>query len=138
MKIFISHSSLDAWVARKISDDVRAVGAETVLDETDFAAGDDFLERILAAEPLCSELLVLLTPWSIRRPWVLFEISCFRHSRKRIIGIAHGLTTEEILRDPYVGTLLDRRVIVDINKLDGYLQELAARVRESRSGEPND
>jgi hypothetical protein len=85
-------------------------------DEANLAAADNFQERVLNAEPACSELLVLLTPWAIRRPWVLFEISCFRHSRKRIIGIRHGVTDEEVLRDPYVGVLLDRRVIVDINR----------------------
>ncbi len=69
------------------------------------------MERILNTEPGCSELLVLLTPWGIKRPYVLFEISCFRHSRKRIVSINHGLTVDEIMSDPYVGVLLDHRVI---------------------------
>ncbi|HEX3991639.1 MAG TPA: toll/interleukin-1 receptor domain-containing protein, partial [Acetobacteraceae bacterium] len=79
-KVFISHSSVDAWVARQIGQTIQALGASIFLDETEIAAGDDFMERILNTEPGCSELLVLLTPWGIKRPYVLFEISCFRHS----------------------------------------------------------
>ena len=118
VKVFISHSSLDTWVARQIASHVQALGADAFLDEADIPTGDDFLERILNTEPDCSELLILLTPWGIRRPWVLFEISCFRHSRKRIVGVTHGLTVDEVVSDPYVGVLLDRRVLVDINRLD--------------------
>jgi hypothetical protein len=46
-----------------------------------------------------------------------------------ILGINHGLTVEEIMADPYVGVLLDRRVIVDINRLDTYFQELGNRIK---------
>jgi hypothetical protein len=33
------------------------------------------------------------------------------------------------MADPYVGVLLDRRVIVDINRLDTYFQELGNRIK---------
>jgi hypothetical protein len=66
---------------------------------------------------------------------VLFEISCFRHSRKRIIGITHCLTGEDVLRDPYVGVLLDRRVIVDINRVDTYFRDLVERVKADAKGD---
>jgi hypothetical protein len=137
VKVFISHSSVDTWIARQIGRHIDMVGAETFFDEADFAAGDNFVERILAAEPLCSELLVLLTPWAIRSSWVLFEISCFRHSRKRIVAVTHGLTNEEVLGDPYVGVLLDRQVIVDINRLDTYFRDLAGRVTVAAEGGSN-
>jgi hypothetical protein len=134
IKVFISHSSLDTWVARQIATQVRALGAEAFLDEADVSSGDDFLERILNAEAECSELLVLLTPWGMSRPWVLFEISCFRHSRKRIVGVTHGLTTNEVVGDPYLGVLVDRRVLVDINRLPAYFQELGVRIKVDAEG----
>jgi hypothetical protein len=40
------------------------------LDEADIAEGEDFEDRILDALRQAKELLVLLTPWSITRPYV--------------------------------------------------------------------
>src|SRR3954452_19424141 len=88
-RIFISHSAKDAWVARQIAAEIRRRGAETFLDEADIAHGDDFEEAILRAEEACSELLVLLTPWSLKRTWVWPEIGFFRRARKRIVGVLY-------------------------------------------------
>lgn len=69
-QVFISHSSIDTWVARQLSRHVADCGAITFLDEADIEYGDDFEERILAAARASEELLVLLTPWSIKRPYI--------------------------------------------------------------------
>jgi hypothetical protein len=137
MKIFISHASADTWVARQIALHIKPVGGEVFLDETDIHHGDDFRERILETEPGCSELLVLLTPWSMQRPWVLLEISCFLHSRKRIVGVVHGLSIEEARAVPAIGALMDRRTLMDINQLDTYFAELQARMIGSGVAEAN-
>jgi hypothetical protein len=129
IRVFISHSSIDTWVARQIGSHIEARGAAAFLDERDIPAGGDFLAKILNAEPDCEELLVLLTPWSIKRAYVLFEISCFTHSWKRIVGIPHGLTADEVAKDPYIGVLLGRRDLVDINRIESYFEELDARVK---------
>jgi len=133
-RVFVSHSSIDTWVARQIASHIEARGAAAFLDERDIPAGDDFLENVLNVEPRCGELLVLLTPWSIKRPYVLFEISCFTHSRKRIIGVTHGLSADDVARDPYVGVLLGRRDLVDINRIESYFEELHARIRAAAGG----
>jgi hypothetical protein len=121
------HLAIPGWPGRSRRI-IQSAGGTTFLDEADIHRGDDFLERVLAAEPDCVELLVLLTPAGIRRPWVLFEISCFRHSRKRIVGVAHGLSVDDVRADPYVGVLLDRRSLIDINQLDTYFPEVRTRI----------
>lgn len=72
--VFISHSAVDTWVARQIAGHIQVSGASTFLDEADVQIGDDFEERIVEAARNCNELLVLLTPWSIQRPYIWMEI----------------------------------------------------------------
>ena len=56
MKIFISHSSKDKWAARRISQDLNGLGAETFLDEKDIKTGesiDESIKKHLKGEFLC-------------------------------------------------------------------------------------
>lgn len=68
--VFISHAGTDTWVAKRIAEQIEALGAKTFLDEAHIAVGEDFEERILHALDQANELLVLLTPWSLERPYV--------------------------------------------------------------------
>lgn len=69
-QVFISHASEDTWVARQLAQIMQWFGATTFLDEADIAYGDDVEERILQAVRTSEELLVLLTPWALRRPYI--------------------------------------------------------------------
>ncbi len=128
MRIFLSHASTDTWIARQLAQHLRVKGAETFLDVDQIPVGDDFRARILDVEPDCAELLVLLTPWSMQRPWVLFEICCFIHARKRVVGVLHGLTAEQVKDDPVIGVLLPRETFVDINAVDTYFDQIGRQV----------
>jgi hypothetical protein len=72
--VFISHSSIDTWVAKQIAREIEECGAVPFLDEANIAVGEDFEDRILAALIQAKELLVLLTPWSLSRLYVWAEI----------------------------------------------------------------
>jgi hypothetical protein len=48
--VFISHASIDTWVARQLASHIEQCGADSFLDETDIKHGDDFEDRILDAE----------------------------------------------------------------------------------------
>src|SRR5438477_1668149 len=98
-KVFVSHSSVDTLVARQIARNIELCGAVAFLDEADMEHGDDFEERIIAAANSSSELLVLLTPWATTRPYIWLEMGLFWGSRKRIIGVLHGVTAEELSSD---------------------------------------
>jgi hypothetical protein len=126
-KVCISHASVDIWIARQIAKEVAACGAGTFLDEGDIAHGDDFDEAILKAEERCTELLVLLTPWSLNRAYIWLEIGYFRRSGKRIVGVLHGLTVAEVSSDPRIPNLLKRLDMVDLNSLETYLAQLRKR-----------
>ena len=69
-RVFVSHSSVDLWVIQQIARHIEATGATPFLDEADVEVGDDFEEKILHALDDAQELIVLLTPWSLSRPYV--------------------------------------------------------------------
>ena len=128
-QVFISHASTDTWVARQIAAHIRARGAATFLDEADIQHGDDIEERIYQAAGNSQELLVLLTPWAVTRPYIWMEIGLFWGSGKRIVGVLYGLSQQELITDERIPLLLKRGKMLDINRIDGYFDELQQRVQ---------
>lgn len=128
IKVFISHASTDTWVARQIAAHIERQSASTFLDVASVAYGDDFEAEILKVEPDCTELLVLLTPWLLTRRWLWLEIGFFRHARKRIVCVLHGLSPESLRANPNVASMLLKLDMVDINDLDSCLEQLRRRV----------
>ena len=77
---FISHSGQDTWIAQKIASDCEALGASTFLDEARIAVGARFKE-IISALKTANELIVLVTPWALKRPYIWMEIGAAWSSR---------------------------------------------------------
>lgn len=130
--VFISHAGTDTWVARQIQKCIIQCGAEAFLDVADIDIGDDFEERILEEIAKSRELLVLLTPWSLKRPYIWMEIGAIWGQRKRIVGVLHGLTTRDIAALEYGPALLKRINLIDINELDIYFEQLNERINIER------
>jgi TIR domain len=128
-RVFISHSSRDAWVAKQIAFHIQQCGALSFLDQSDLSYGDDFEEEILRAADLSSELLVLLTPWSQARPYIWMEMGVFWGSRKRIVGVLYGLTSQEIVKGEGIPALLKKIHLLELNEIDSYFDQLRHRVQ---------
>jgi hypothetical protein len=126
--VFISHAAADLWVARQLSTHVQGCGAATFLDEADVEFGDDFEERILEAVRSCQELLVLLTPWSIKRPYIWLEIGAIWGQNRRIVGVLYGLTAKELVGQDGTPALLKRIDLVELNRIDPYFDQLKGRI----------
>ena len=128
--IFISHAGIDTWVAARIEEKIQQCGVETFLDEAHISIGEDFEEKILRALDEADELLLLLTPWSLNRPYVWAEFGAAWKRRIPIIGVMYGIKPE----DPNIPVLMKRRDMIDINELDRYFDQLKRRIRPSRKG----
>lgn len=74
-------------------------------------------------------MLLLLTPWSVARPYIWLEIGFFRYDNKRIVGVLHGLKPEDISGDPRIPVLLKKIDLVDINEIESYFYQLDRRVK---------
>jgi len=127
-KVFISHSSIDTWVARQLAGYIEDLGAATFLDEADIEYGDDFEERILEAIRTSHELLVLLTPWALKRPYIWLEIGAIWGLGRRVIGVLHGLSPSDLVAQDGTPALLKRIDLVELNNIGMYFEQLKRRI----------
>jgi hypothetical protein len=122
--VFISHSSADTWVAKQVAREIEACGATPFLDEAEVDAGADFEEDILNFLERAHELVVLLTPWALDRPYVWAEIGAAWGRRIPIVALLLGLTPTVLQSRPGVPVLL--------KKIDIYLGQLTVRMRKQQ------
>lgn len=127
--VFISHSGPDTWVAKQIAREIDACGATTFLDEAQVEAGSDFEDDILRCLERADELVVLLTPWALDRPYVWAEIGAAWGRRIPIVALLLGLTPDELQIRPGVPVLLKKRDLLELNQIGVYLEQLRARIR---------
>lgn len=102
------------------------------MDKADIDQGDDFEEKIREAAQASNELLVLLTPWSIQRPYIWLELGLFWGAEKRIVGILHGITVKKFTSDGKMPVILKRTALEDINNIDSYFTQLKDRIMKAR------
>lgn len=126
--MFISHSGEDTWVARQIAREVTSRGAHPFLDEADVDVGAEFEEDIRDFLDRADELLVLLTPWALERPYVWAEIGAAWIRKIPIIVVLHGLDARALQAQPGAPIFLKKRNVVRLNEISQYLDQLAARV----------
>lgn len=129
--VFVSHSSRDTWVAKQIAREISFCGATPFLDESEIEVGDDFEANILSFLEKAHELLVLLTPWALDRPYVWAELGAAWGRRIPIVGILHGMTPAELQSKTGIPVFLKKRDLLDINEIELYFQQLKARVAAS-------
>ena len=128
--VFVSHCGIDTWVAKQIAREIEARGATAFLDEAQVDAGADFEEDILDFLQRAHELVVLLTPWALERPYVWAEIGAAWGRRIPIVALLLGITATELQARPGIPVLLKKRDLLELNGIEIYLEQLGARVKQ--------
>jgi len=127
-RVFVSHGWHDRWIARQmakcITDDA---GAEPFIDIFDIQKGDRIEQKIQSELPNCDELVVLLTPWSVRRNWVWTEVGGAWALGKRTVGVLYGLSILEIEREHGGMAALAPTNCLGLDEFDTYIAELKTR-----------
>jgi hypothetical protein len=128
-KVFISHASGDKWLAKVNTARIEATGATAFRDDRDIDGGDDIPERIRKEIKSSREMVVLLTPLSVRRPWVLFEVGAAWGWRQnaRIVTIRQHIIVDRIPE------LIKAKKSIDLNEVDAYLGELVKRIKKAKN-----
>jgi hypothetical protein len=124
VKIFISHSSYDRWVARKISEDLQRCGIETFLDEKDIETGESIDTSIGGHLKDCSELLILLSPASLKSHWIFIELGGAQILGKKIVPILFHVGANEI------PSPINKYLARDINEIEKYYTEAKKRSKQ--------
>lgn len=73
-QVFVSHATADKWLATTVCEKIDATGATSFRDDRDIRGGDDIPEEIRRQIKQSKEILVILTPESIERRWVILEV----------------------------------------------------------------
>ncbi|MHC4396667.1 MAG: toll/interleukin-1 receptor domain-containing protein [Planctomycetota bacterium] len=129
-QVFLSHATADKWVARMICEKIEEVGASTFRDDRDINGGDDIPEQIRQQIKRSQEVVVLLTPESVGRAWVLLEVGAAWGWRRksRIVAIL-----DHVGIDP-IPEIIKSKKAISINDLDNYLSEISIRVNKVKDG----
>lgn len=131
--VFISHSSKDKWIARQmarlIEERGKSLRVKTFLDEKDIEGGDSIPGEIRESIQRCDELLVLLSPYSVDRPWVLIEIGAAWGLDKRIVAITDKISPADM------PDVIEQHKAIDLNDFENYLDQFVARAREVQANE---
>jgi len=129
--VFVSHGWHDRWIARQMARLIRDAGAEPFIDIYDIKKGDRIEAKVQQGLDEATELVALLTPWSVDRNWVWVEMSGAWILRKRYTGILYGLTTGDIEKEHGGLAILGNTNLAALEDFDGYIQELRQRVLAS-------
>lgn len=125
-QIFISHATADKWIAKVICEKIEGVGASTFRDDRDIDGGDDIPDEIRQQIKRSREMIVLFTPESVDRAWILLEIGAAWGWRKDfpIVPIRNHI---EI--DPIPDIIKSKKAIT-LNDFDSYLTEVSKKVKK--------
>ncbi len=126
--MFVGHATADKWLARVLCEKIEEAGAGTFRDDRDIAGGDDIPESIRREIVRSQELLVLMTPESVNRPWVLFEAGAF-WARRKNARIAAVLCHVDVDMIP---DMIKSKKAIPINDFDTYVKEVRARVKAGK------
>jgi hypothetical protein len=129
-RIFFSHGGEDTYIVKQfLRPKVEASGATVFLDAGRIEYGEDFRKTIFAELFGCDELLVLLTPSSLKRPWVIAEIGAVLVRDKRVVAIRYGPSEGE-LQALGILSLLGPISLLRMEDFDKYVEQLTRRVAE--------
>lgn len=92
-RLFLSHAAIDAGMALVLADEIRArSGLEVFVSSQpgQIQTGDKWMQAIESKLQTGDTYLVLLTPRSIERPWVWFEVGSVWFRERRILPVTGG------------------------------------------------
>jgi hypothetical protein len=125
-QVFISHATADKWIATMLTNVFEEVGAAVFRDDRDINGGDDIPDSIRTELKRSQEVVVLLTPQSVNRQWVLLEVGAAWGWRKHV-RITPIMCHVEL--DPLPDMLKSKKAI-SINDCPIFCSELNERVKK--------
>jgi hypothetical protein len=129
--VFVSHGWHDRWIAGQIASCIRnQTGAEVFIDIFDIKSGDRIEEKVHSGLTGCTELISLLTPWSVDRNWVWSEMAAAWIQRKRYVGIVYGVTLDQIDKEHGGLAMLSPTNVISLNDFNQYILELTDREKD--------
>src|SRR5258706_5637452 len=105
MKIFISHASKDAAVARQLADKLVAAGHSVWIPENEFLPGDNWAKKLGQAIEEADTIIVLVTHEAAASESVTREVQyalTADHIKGRVIPVFIGLENKHSADFPWI------------------------------------
>lgn len=126
--VFVSYSIVDQELAVAIADKLQAEGLSCFLAPKSIALGELWADRIRAELQLCSCLVVLLSPNSIKSEWVTTEWGAAWSLGKAIVPVLHQCDTKDI------PSRLASLQVCDYHQFPTLISRVATLVSSARVG----
>lgn len=99
--VFISYSHVDSRLVDQIAGDLAKIGIDYFLDRKDITWGQSITEEVRRALRECTHQIIILSPASIKSPWVHFEIGhAFGSGKVALPFLTHpSLDVPQYLKD---------------------------------------
>jgi hypothetical protein len=120
--VFISYAAGDSAIADELRNDLERHGLRCFMAEKDIQVAAEWQDSIRAALIGSKRMLILLTPRSINRPWVLMETGAAWALGKALIPALSHVAANELL-DPI--RRYQARVIETTAQRQALVNELA-------------
>lgn len=131
-RIFLSHGHGDNYLTEKLIKPKLIAAGAVVFVDLDLEGGADFRARVFDELSVADELCVLLTPTSVKRPWIYAELGVAIHRDITVVSLIYGV--EKKLSKKGILSLLGTHLYLQFDELDKYLQQAAARIERHRHG----
>lgn len=99
-RVFLSYTTADQVIARKIAEALIAQGVETWWDQWEIRAGDSLRQKIEEGLGRCTHFVVLLSATSIQKPWVNAELDVAfvrkLNDQCRLIPLRYGIEPSDL------------------------------------------
>ena len=135
MKVFLSHSSDDRDLLRKITDELKRAGMEVWDDTREIYPGDNWAQVTSQALEESQAMVVLLTPESIGSKWIKWDIQYALGNisyNQRLIPVLLGdpkrYSKEQI---PWIFKHLKVINLPDHEKNDENIKQIADAIKEA-------
>jgi TIR domain len=123
-RVFVSHATADKWIAREICEKIKAIpGVIAFRDDRDIGGGSIIPEVIRDEIRRTDQFVVLVTPTSIVRTWVILEIGMAYAFERLIVPICYNTPVDSI-------SLLTMMKGYQLDNLEHYIDDLRRRVKE--------
>ena len=133
-KIYLSYQHSDINLIKRIGEELKVLGHQTIMDETIMKVGSDWRKELLTELKNSDGLLVLITENSINSKYVISEIGTTRafidenENKKFLIPVVYGnIEIPDFIRDLYCIRITDDNFNEAIFKIDNSISSFIGK-----------
>ncbi|HEY7422972.1 MAG TPA: toll/interleukin-1 receptor domain-containing protein [Gemmataceae bacterium] len=120
--VFISHSHQDNELVHDLARRLRDAGLQPSVDFTEFPVGADWKKTLREHIRSADAVLLLLTPASLKSPWMMTELGMAEGFERIIVPVTAGLKSRDLPAP------LQTYQVAPFDQVDGAIRMLSERL----------